>query len=73
MELRRIGQQLFASSWTRNFPMGRTRRTHCLATTFADITPMDFFLWGFVKDRVYATKVDDIPMLRCRITDAMQQ
>ncbi|KAG8228356.1 hypothetical protein J437_LFUL006807 [Ladona fulva] len=36
-----------------------------------DITPLDFFFWGFVKDRVYATKADDIPMLRCRITDAI--
>jgi hypothetical protein len=22
-----------------------------------DITPLDFFLWGYVKDKVYATKV----------------
>ncbi|KAG8237851.1 hypothetical protein J437_LFUL002460 [Ladona fulva] len=34
-----------------------------------DITLLDFF-WGFVKDQVYVTKADDIPMLRCHITDA---
>ncbi|KAG8235036.1 hypothetical protein J437_LFUL014983 [Ladona fulva] len=51
--------------------LDRTRRTHFLATTFHDITPLDFFLWRFVKDRVYATEVDDIPMLRYRITDAI--
>jgi hypothetical protein len=22
-----------------------------------DVTPLDFFLWGYVKDKVYATKV----------------
>ncbi|KAG8233168.1 hypothetical protein J437_LFUL012868 [Ladona fulva] len=36
-----------------------------------DITPLDFFLWRFVKNRACATKVDDIPMFRCRITDAI--
>ncbi|KAG8239388.1 hypothetical protein J437_LFUL015662 [Ladona fulva] len=36
-----------------------------------DMTPLDFFLWGFIKEHVYATKVDNIPMLRCHITDAI--
>jgi hypothetical protein len=43
-----------------------------------DITPLDFFLWRYVKDRVYATLVPDIATLRTRIAleefdDAMLQ
>lgn len=34
-----------------------------------DITPLDFFLWGYVKDRVYATPVPDLNTLRRRITE----
>jgi hypothetical protein len=36
-----------------------------------DLTPLDFFLWGYVKDIVYHTKVNDLPDLRRRITDAV--
>ena len=36
-----------------------------------DITPLDFFLWGYVKDRVYRTKVRDLQILRARITEAI--
>jgi hypothetical protein len=32
---------------------------------------MDFFLWGYVKDIVYKTKVRDINDLKQRITDAI--
>ena len=32
-----------------------------------DITPLDFFLWGYVKDIVYRTKVRDINDLQHRI------
>ena len=35
-----------------------------------DITPLDFFLWGYVKDKVFLTQVPDIPNLKARITDA---
>ncbi|KAJ4433406.1 hypothetical protein ANN_15665 [Periplaneta americana] len=28
-----------------------------------DLTPLDFFFWGFIKDRVYATKPHTIPEL----------
>jgi hypothetical protein len=30
---------------------------------------LDFFLWGYVKDIVYRTKVRDITNLKQRITD----
>ena len=33
-----------------------------------DITPLDFFLWGYVKD--FSTPASDIPNLKARITDA---
>ena len=29
-----------------------------------DITPLDFFLWGYVKDIVYRTNVQDITDLK---------
>ena len=36
-----------------------------------DITPLDFFLWGYVKDRVYKTPVDDIDHLKEKIREAV--
>ena len=32
-----------------------------------DMTPLDFFFWGFVKDQVFKTPVDDIDELKRRI------
>ncbi len=34
-----------------------------------DLTPCDFFLWGFIKSKVYATKPTDITDLKQRIRD----
>jgi len=34
------------------------------------ISPLDFFLWGYVKDKVFSTPVPDITNLKARITDA---
>ena len=36
-----------------------------------DITPLDFFLWGYVKDIVCPTKVRDVSDLQQRIIEAM--
>lgn len=36
-----------------------------------DITPLDFFMWGYVKDIVYRTEVRDIDNLKQRITEAI--
>ena len=33
-----------------------------------DLTPTDFFLWGFIKDRVYATKHENLEELKEAIT-----
>ena len=35
-----------------------------------DITHLDFFLWGYVKDKVFSTPVPDITNLKARITYA---
>jgi len=35
-----------------------------------NITTHDFFLWGYVKDKVFSTPVPDITNLKARITDA---
>lgn len=37
-----------------------------------DLNPMDFFLWGHLKDRVYETTVDTIEELRHRINVATE-
>ena len=35
-----------------------------------DITPLDFFLWGFVKTQVYKFPVNDTDELKHRINEA---
>ena len=37
----------------------------------SDITPLDFLLWGYVKDIIYRTKVRDINDLQHRIIEAI--
>ncbi|GBM09709.1 hypothetical protein AVEN_186414-1 [Araneus ventricosus] len=32
-----------------------------------DITPLDFFFWGYIKDRVFATQIADDEELKARI------
>ena len=36
-----------------------------------DLTPLDFFLWGYVKDKVYGVKINDLAHLKARITEAI--
>ena len=38
-----------------------------------DLSPLDFFLWGHLKDRVYGQPVRSLRSLRERITQAIQQ
>ncbi|GBO43071.1 hypothetical protein AVEN_48071-1 [Araneus ventricosus] len=35
-----------------------------------DLNPLDFFLWGYIKQRMYATPPPTLQELRNRITDA---
>ena len=37
-----------------------------------DLTPLYFFLWEFVKDRMYSTRADDLQVLHHRITDIVR-
>jgi len=46
------------------------RWSETLATTIAGYHPLDFFLWGYVKDKVFSTPVPDNTNLKARITDA---
>ena len=36
-----------------------------------DTTPLDFFLWGYVRDRVYRTPVRDVETLQSRIIEVL--
>ena len=38
----------------------------CWPPRSPDLTPLDFFLWGYVKDHVSATPVNDIGELQTR-------
>ncbi|GBM65217.1 hypothetical protein AVEN_65668-1 [Araneus ventricosus] len=37
-----------------------------------DVTPLDFFLWGFVKSIVYQSPIRDTDELKSRITATIQ-
>ncbi|KAJ4436580.1 hypothetical protein ANN_16613 [Periplaneta americana] len=52
-----------------------TRSSYLLAWSpnFPDLTPPDFFVWGFVKDIVYSQKLRNIDDPRVKITEAFQQ
>ena len=45
--------------------------TDSMATTFTRITPLNFFLWGYVKDIVYQTKVQDMTDLKQKISNSI--
>ncbi|GBM96698.1 hypothetical protein AVEN_171874-1 [Araneus ventricosus] len=36
-----------------------------------DITPLDFYLWSYVKQRVYSERINGISHLKQRITDVV--
>ena len=41
-------------------------------TRFPDLIPLDFLLWGYVKDKAYAEKIESIEYLNSRITQAIR-
>ena len=43
----------------------------CWPPHSSDLTPLDFSIWGYVKDHVYATAVNDIGELLTRIHDVI--
>lgn len=38
-----------------------------------NLTPLDFFLWGYMKSLVYVDKCDDENVMRDRITSAFEE
>ena len=59
--------QRFPERW-----MGRGSPTMPWPPRSPDITPCDFFLWGFVKSQVYREPVQDIADLKQKIVSAFQ-
>ena len=63
-QVRRFLDAIFPNRWTgRDGPTPWPPRS-------PNITPLGFFLWGYVKDKVFSTPVPDITNLKARITDA---
>ena len=50
--------------------MDRPKRPVARPARFADMTPLDFFLWGAMKALVYETPVDSEEDLAARIVAA---
>lgn len=44
----------------------------CTPPHLPDITPLDFFLWGYVKDLVYRTKIRENNGLKQKTSDAIE-
>ncbi|GBM18979.1 hypothetical protein AVEN_1596-1 [Araneus ventricosus] len=53
------------------FPQRRIGRGAVMAwpPRSPDITPLDFYLWGYVKQHVHSERINDINHLKQRITD----
>ena len=63
--VRRFLDATFPNRWT-----GRDCQTPWPPRS-PDITALDFFLWGYVKDKVFSTPFPAIRNLEARITDAL--
>jgi hypothetical protein len=51
--------------------MDRQRQSNRLASRVTKLTPLDFFLLGYVKNIVYQDKINDLQHLKARIRDAV--
>ncbi|KAJ4439385.1 hypothetical protein ANN_07507 [Periplaneta americana] len=65
LEVRRTLDNTFPARW-----IGR-RRPIAWPPRSPDLTPLELFLWGFVKDKVYRTRVIDLDDLKARIRAAI--
>lgn len=65
LRVQRLLDEIFPNRW-----IGR-RGTIEWPPRSPDLRPLDFFLWGFLKERVYKTKPADVEELKQRITDEM--
>jgi hypothetical protein len=52
--------------------IGRGSPTACPPPRSPDLTPLDIFEWGFIKDVVYSRKVRDLADLRQRTIEAVE-
>ncbi|KAJ9601149.1 hypothetical protein L9F63_000728 [Diploptera punctata] len=58
--------KIFSSCWiVRGGPIAYHPKT-------PDLTPLDFYLWGYVKDKVYVTPIRDLHDLRDRIIETIK-
>ena len=46
---------------------------HALASTLPGLDPCDFFLWGFIKSKVYSEQLPTIEELKERIKKVFQE
>ena len=38
-----------------------------------DLTPLDYFFWGYLRDKVYSSTVNSVAQLKTKIEDAVKQ
>ncbi|GBN33186.1 hypothetical protein AVEN_28468-1 [Araneus ventricosus] len=64
---------LFVSFWIQHPQQRWIGRDAVMAwpPRFPDITPLDFYLWDYVKQHVYSKRINDINHLKQRITDVI--
>ena len=67
-----IGVHMFVGFWMQHFQTGGLgEMAQHPGHHDRRISPtLDFFLWAYVKDKVFSTPVPDITNLKARITDA---
>ena len=66
------GVHMFVGFWMQHFQIGwlGEKVQHSDHQVRRISPPLDFFLWGDVKHKVFSTPVPDITNLKARITDA---
>jgi hypothetical protein len=53
--------------------MGRNSPNMPWPSRLPDLSPMDFFLWGYIKSLVYTSTIDNLDDLKTRIRSAFKQ
>ncbi|CAK1578802.1 unnamed protein product [Parnassius mnemosyne] len=59
--------ELFDDRWTGRLGL------HAWPPRSSDLTPLDFFLWGYVKERVFNRECDSADEMRQRIVDVFDK
>ena len=66
LQARALLNEIFPNSWIGKYG------PHNWPPRSPDLTPPDFFLWGYVKDKVFRTPVQNVTQLKRRITQAIR-